>query len=305
MKKTVAIITSDPESINYEIIKKAIFFFNKKNKNKYLFIGSKKLFFKHVIRNKNLRNINIIDVKWKNKKNKSNYLKKSFEIFFNLYKKKKVNALINLPLNKKNFFGTKFHGVTEFLSNKYKCSGNETMLLYSSLFSVSPITTHIKIKDISKKINKKKIINNFKNIYLFYKKIIKINNPKIGILGLNPHNAIDLNEVTEERNIIYPAIKNLKKKYKKNIFGPISPDVSFLVREQKKINSLIGIYHDQVLTSFKYINKYSAINITLGLPFLRVSPDHGVAKNIVGKNKANPDSFLYALEFFEKYHDAL
>ena len=305
MKKTIAIITSDPKSINYEIIKKSLFFFNKKNKNKYLFIGSKKLFIKNVTDEKKLKNINIIDVQWKNHNDKSSYLRKSFEIFFNLYKEKKVNALINLPLNKKKFFGTKYPGVTEYLSSKYKCSGNETMLLYNSLFSVSPLTTHIKIKDISKKINKKKIITNFKNIYLFYKKILKINNPKIGILGLNPHNAIDFNKNTEERNIIYPAIKNLKKKYKKNIFGPISPDVSFLVREQQKINSLIGIYHDQVLTSFKYINKYSAINITLGLPFLRVSPDHGVATNIIGKNKANPDSFLYALQFFEKHHDSL
>ena len=71
------------------------------------------------------------------------------------------------------------------------------MLLYNSLFSVSPLTTHIKIKDISKKINKKKIIINFKNIYLFYKKILKINNPKIGILGFNPHNAMDFNKSTE------------------------------------------------------------------------------------------------------------
>ena len=179
------------------------------------------------------------------------------------------------------------------------------MLLYNSSFSVSPLTTHIKIKNISKEIKKKKIIINFKNIYSFYKEIIKIKNPKIGILGLNPHNAIDFKSNSEEHKLIKPTIKTLKKNYKKNIFGPISPDMSFVIREQKKINCLIGLYHDQVLTSFKYINKYSAINITLGLPFLRVSPDHGVATNIIGKNKANPDSFLYALQFFEKYHKSL
>jgi len=302
MKKTIAIITSDPESINYEIIKKSIFFFNKKNKNKYLFIGSKKLFFKKIKVNKN---INIVDIEWKNAKQKSKYLKKSFDIFYDLYKKKKVHGLINLPLNKKDFFESKFPGVTEYLSNKFKRDSKETMLLYNSSFSVSPLTTHLRVKDISKNINKKKIINNFKNIYLFYKKIIKIKKPKIGILGLNPHNAIDFSNKTEEKNIISPAIKIIKKKFKLKISGPISPDTSFLVRNNEKLNCLIGIYHDQVLTTFKYINKYSAINITLGLPFIRVSPDHGVATNIIGKNKADPKSFLYALNFFEKFHNSI
>ena len=157
----------------------------------------------------------------------------------------------------------------------------------------------------SKTINYKKIINNFKNIYLFYKKIIKIKKPKIGILGLNPHNAIDFSNKTEEKNIISPAIKIIKKRFKLKISGPISPDTSFLVRNNEKLNCLIGIYHDQVITTFKYINKYSAINITLGLPFIRVSPDHGVATNIVGKNKADPKSFLYALNFFEKFHNSI
>ena len=81
--------------------------------------------------------------------------------------------------------------------------------------------------------------------------------------------------------------------------------MSFVKREDNKINSLIGMYHDQVLTTFKYINKFSAINITLGLPFVRVSPDHGTATDIIKKNKANPESFLYCLNFFEKFYKSL
>ena len=301
MKKTIAIITSDPESINYEIIKKSIFFFKKKRKNNYLFIGSKELLEKNLI---NINLIKIKDIKW-HKNKKKEYLRECFQEFVNLYNSKKVHALINLPLSKKNFLGNSFPGVTEYISNKFMCSGKETMLLYSDLFSVSPLTTHLRVKDISKNIKLKKIVNNFQNILNFYQKIIKIKNPLIGILGLNPHNAVDTYSNSEEQKIIIPSIKKLSKKFKKNIIGPISSDTCFLKREDKKINSLIGMYHDQVLTTFKYINKFSAINITLGLPFIRMSPDHGTAPDIIGKNKANPESFLYCLNFFEKFHKSI
>lgn len=302
MKKTIAIITSDPKSINYEIIKKSIFFFKKKNKNNYLFIGSKKLFENNV--NFKIKN-NIVDIEWNGDRLKKKYLKKSFEKFFELYKKKKVHGLINLPLNKKEFLGSKYPGVTEFISKKFKCQGNETMLLYNSKFSVCPTTTHILVKDISKKITKKKLIKNFINIYNFYKKIIRLKKPKITFLGFNPHNGKDFKNLPREDKIIKSAIKYIRNKFNIKDLVSLPADTSFLIREDKKINSLIGCYHDQVLTTFKYINKYSAINITLGLPFLRVSPDHGVAEELIGKNKANPDSFLYALNFFEKFHKNL
>jgi len=301
MKKTIAIITSDPNSINYEIIKKSIFFFKKKNKNNYLFIGSEKLLSKNYI---NTNILNIKNIEW-NKYKKQEYLIKSFDEYIYLYKKKKVHGLINLPLNKKDFLDNSFPGVTEYISNKFQCSGKETMLLYNNNFSVSPLTTHLRVKDISKKITSKKIINNLTNILTFYQNIIKKKNPTIGFLGLNPHNAVDFFSNSEEKKIIIPTIKKLKKKYKKNIVGLISPDISFVKREKDNITSLIGMYHDQVLTTFKYINQFSAINITLGLPFLRISPDHGTATDIIGKNKADPKSFLYCLNFFEKFHKTI
>jgi len=300
MKKTVAIIISDPESINFEIIKKSLFFFKKKNNNNYILIGSKKLLIKNSI---NTNYLNIKNINWNKKKNK--YLEESFQEFINLYNSKKVHALINLPLSKKDFFSNSFPGVTEYISRKFKCSGKETMLLYNHSFSVSPLTTHLKIKNISKNINTNKIMNNFLNILNFYKKFIKIKNPLIGVLGLNPHNAVDSFTSSEEEKIINPTIKKIKKKYKKYIIGPITPDVSFVKREEKNINCLLGMYHDQVLTTFKYINKFSAINITLGLPFIRVSPDHGTATDIIGKNKASAESFLYCLNFFEKFHKSI
>ena len=80
--------------------------------------------------------------------------------------------------------------------------------------------------------------------------------------------------------------------------GPVSPDTSFMIFKEKKFDVLIGMYHDQVLTPFKALFKFNAINITLGLSFLRTSPDHGVAKNIVSKKKANSESLIESIKFF-------
>ena len=82
------------------------------------------------------------------------------------------------------------------------------------------------------------------------------------------------------------------------VFGPISPDSSFMSFNKSKFNVIVGMYHDQVLTPFKAIYNFNAINITLGLPYIRISPDHGVAKNIVGKRIANPNSLIESIKFF-------
>jgi len=88
------------------------------------------------------------------------------------------------------------------------------------------------------------------------------------------------------------------KKMKIKVTGPISPDTAFVFNTKNKPDVIVGMYHDQVLTPFKTLFKYDAINITLGLPFVRISPDHGVAKNIVGHNIANPKSLIESIKFF-------
>ena len=171
------------------------------------------------------------------------------------------------------------------------------MLIYNNSLSVSPITTHIKLNSVSKNISKKKIIIKTMAINNFFKKQLRIR-PKIGILGLNPHNNELINE-SEEKKIIIPAINSLKKK-RILVHGPISPDAAFLDYKKKGFKVLIGMYHDQVLTPFKAIFKFNAINVTVGLPFLRVSPDHGTGKNIVKKNIGNPESLIKSINFFKK-----
>ena len=117
-------------------------------------------------------------------------------------------------------------------------------------------------------------------------------------MGLNPHNA-ELRTESEEKKIIIPAINKLKK----NGFlikGPLVADTIF-INEYKKYDVIIGMYHDQVLAPFKTIFKFDAINITLGLKYLRVSPDHGIAKNLINKGKGNPTSLNKCLDFVNKF----
>ena len=122
--------------------------------------------------------------------------------------------------------------------------------------------------------------------------------PKIAILGLNPH-CESIDKFNEDEKIIKPTIKFLKPKY--DVFGPFSADTIFLKKNRKKFDVILGMYHDQVLAPLKTIFEFDAINITLGLPFDRISPDHGPNIKMVGKNISNPLSLLKAIQFLDKH----
>ena len=314
----IIIILGEPNSIFLEILFK--FFKSKKFnylKKKIILIGSydlsinqmKKLNynFKFNIINKidesKKNKINIINVDYRFKKefskitNKSNrYISKCFKIGLEIIKKNKNIGLINGPISKKHFLKKKYLGITEYLAKKTK-SINQVMLIFNEKLSVSPITTHIPIKHVSSQISKKKIINNVLKISNFYKKIFK-KKPKIAILGLNPH-CETIDKKTEEKQKIIPAIKYLSKK-KIHIKGPFSPDTFFLKKNIKTFDVVVGMYHDQVLTPIKTLFNFDAINITLGLPFIRVSPDHGPNYDMIGKNVSDPSSIFCAMKFFNK-----
>ena len=228
------------------------------------------------------------------------FVKKCFEHAVVLLKKKIATGLINLPINKSKFTKNKYKGITEYIADKTNNKNKENMLLFNENFSVLPLTTHIPLKKVYKEISYKKIEKACKNINNFYLKTIKRKKFKIGILGLNPHNGENGYIGNEEKKIIIPAINKLKKKYP--IIGPLSPDTSFLQREKLQIDVLIGHYHDQILTTFKTKFDFNAINITIGLPFIRISPDHGIGTGIIGKGIANPKSFKKAVKFFSKYN---
>ena len=170
------------------------------------------------------------------------------------------------------------------------------MIIFNKNLSVCPLTTHLPIKYVSKKINKLEIIDKVELINSFWKN--RFNKKiKIGITGLNPH-CESIDKLNEDKKIIMPTIKSLKK-LKYDIAGPFPADTIFLKNNRKKFDLIIGMYHDQVLAPIKTLFEYDAINITIGLPFIRVSPDHGPNETMLGKNKSNYLSLLNSIKFLD------
>jgi len=319
MSNKIIIIGGDPNSINSEIIFKSWVKLNNQLKKKIYLIGNYVLFRKqfkklnynlNIIKVKNLtdnfsaNNLKIIDIPLNfNKpfdvsiKNSSEYILRSLSLAHVLAKKKLVKGIINCPVNKELLRSKKRIGVTEFLASKCKIKDNsEVMLIHNKVMSVSPITTHINIKNVSKNITKKIIISKMLSLDKGFKKLFK-KKPKIGILGLNPHND-EYSKNSEEMKQIIPAISFLKKR-NLNISGPLVSDTIF-INGYKNYNVIVGMYHDQVLSPFKALYHFDAINITLGLDYVRVSPDHGPALDLIGKNKANYISLFECIKFINK-----
>jgi len=321
VKKNIIIILGEPNSISSEIFLKSLNHL-KKLKLNYIIIGNFSLlkkqakflgykinlnFFNHEYNKIKYNKFSFVDIAYNQNKpfdlktNKSgDYLNKCFLLALKLLKNKVGIGLINFPINKSKFTKHKFRGITEYIANKTNNIGKENMLLFNEEFSVLPLTTHIPLKKVPKFISYKKIEQACRNLTTFYTKTLKREKFKIGILGLNPHNGENGFIGNEESEIIIPAINKLKKRYP--VCGPLSPDTSFIQRKKMKIDVLIGHYHDQVLTTFKNIFEFNAVNITIGLPFIRISPDHGTGSGIVGKNIASAKSFIKAINFFSKYN---
>ena len=316
--KPIILIAGEPESIFFEIFFKAVK--TKFYKSPLILICCKKLLIaqmkKYKIKKKlnilkfkkikkyNLDNkkINLINIECHkiNKKFSTNftniYIKNCFYVAIKLIKNNFTNKLINGPIEKKTFLKNKFLGITEYISSKFKNS-KTTMLIYNKNLSVSPITTHLPLKLVTKHISKKIIEEKIDSINNFYKTKLNIR-PKIAVTGINPHCESILKK-NEDEQIVTRAIITQRKK-KVNVSGPYPADTIFLKKNRSKFDVIIGMYHDQVLAPIKSIYEFDAINITVGLPFFRITPDHGPNKKMVGKNISNPTSLINALNFLDK-----
>ena len=316
--KPIIVVAGEPNSIFTEIFFKSLK--SKKFKSPIILIASlnliklqmRKLNIKKKIRNINFldiknsnldnKKINLIDINFNQKKpfdkisSRSNdYIKMCFDIALKILKKKFTDKFINGPISKKFFLEKKYLGITEYLANRTKTK-KFAMLIYNKNLSVCPLTTHMPIKKVSKKIKRKLINEKVKLINNFYQKHFKLK-PKIAITGLNPH-CESIGNVNEDEKIIKPTIKSLANS-NFNVYGPFAADTIFLKKNRERYNVIIGMYHDQVLTPIKTLFEYDAINITLGLPFTRISPDHGPNHKMLGKNKSNPLSLVKALTFLD------
>ena len=316
--KPILIIPGQVNSIFFEIFFKSLK--RKKIYSPLILICSVKIFkinakkynFKHNyrlinskvdIRNLDNKLLNLIDIELKINKNKkiqtqytNDYILKCFKTAFRILKHKHIYKFLNGPINKETFLKKKFFGITEFITKAFN-EVNTGMLIYNKNLSVCPITTHVPIKSITNKISKKIIQNKLKLVNDFYIRNFNFK-PRIGVTGLNPH-CESVSKFNEDEKIILPAIKSAKKN-KISAYGPYPADTIFLKQNRIKFNVILGMYHDQVLTPLKTLYEYDAINITMGLPFLRVSPDHGPNEKMVNKNSSNPISLIRALEFLDK-----
>ena len=316
--KPILLLAGEPNSIFLEIFLKVLK--KKKFKSPIILIASLRLLklqMKHLrvfkkikllevkkLKQYKLDNkvINLVNIEYNTQKafekisSKSNkYIKNSFETGLKIMKNGMTKKFINGPISKKFFLKKKFLGVTEYLAYSLDIK-KFAMLIYNKELSVCPITTHLPLKYISKEIDKKKIKEKIILINNFFKKNMGFT-PKMAITGLNPH-CESIDKYDEDLKIIKPVVKTLKKQ-KFKIDGPFPADTIFLKKNRKKIDIIIGMYHDQVLTPIKTIYEHDAINITLGLPFIRVSPDHGPNEKMIGKNISNPISLFNSINFLE------
>lgn len=320
LDKPISIIMGEPSGIGPEIIIKS--WLKKNNKGrKFFVIGNYKFFLKW----KNILNsdipiklisspeeteeafkdyLPIIDIPFysdftpgfpsdKNSESIIETIKSGVE-FISL---KKSSSIITCPIQKNLLYKKSFPfpGITEFLGSLTTQKTDPTMLLYSPKIKVILVTTHIPLRDVSKSLDTKSIYNKIKTASYYLKKYFCIDKPNIAVAGLNPHLG-EVNSINnEEIDIIKPAIEKLTSEGV-NVQGPLSSDSIFFEENRKKFDLIVCMYHDQGLIPIKTIDFWKTVNVTLGLPFLRISPDHGTALDIAGQGISNPSSLLECID---------
>ena len=208
-------------------------------------------------------------------------------------------ALVTGPISKENLISIKknFSGHTEHIQKLTK-SQDVLMLLASKELKVAIATTHIPLKKVSKLITTELIINKVTILNNELKSKFRIKKPKIKILGLNPHAGEGGKIGREEKDIMVPAIKKLRKE-KVNVSMPMSADTAFTKKLLKETDAYLGMYHDQVLPVLKALSFGNSANITLGVPIVRTSVDHGTALDIAGTGRADYSSLKEAIKVAE------
>jgi len=210
-------------------------------------------------------------------------------------KQKQIDGLVTAPIHKKNIQSAEFNftGHTPYLKHMFGVN-DVVMMLCAGDFRVALVTEHVPVGEVAKHITKEKILSKLYLINQSLQKDFGIEKPKIAVLGLNPHAGDEGLIGNEEETIIKPAIKEAKNN-NLLVVGPYSADAFFARRSFDRFDAVLAMYHDQGLIPFKTLASGEGVNFTAGLPAVRTSPDHGVAFDIAGKDKADNASFLTAL----------
>lgn len=210
-------------------------------------------------------------------------------------KQKQIDGLVTAPIHKKNIQSADFNypGHTPFLKESFNVN-DVVMMMCSGNFRVGLVTEHIPVSEIAKHITRENILSKLSIIHKSLQRDFGIDKPRIAVLGLNPHAGDEGLIGNEEETILKPAIKEARNN-NMLVVGPFSADAFFARGQHLKFDAILAMYHDQGLIPFKTLAAGEGINFTAGLPIVRTSPDHGVAFDIAGKDRAEPSSFLAAI----------
>ena len=249
-------------------------------------------------------NFNIIPMKIENKVKLGNpsvknceFIKSSIIKCIELENRTIASAIVTNPINKNIMYqaGFNYAGHTEFLATFSKKNIQPVMMLVSEYLKTIPLTIHVPIKDVPNLITRELIVSTVKITSNYLKKYFGINKPRIVITGLNPHSGENGEIGLEEQKIIIPCINDIKNNSSILLNGPLSADTIFSYQQRQTYDVAICMYHDQALIPIKTLDFNNAVNVTLGLDFIRTSPDHGTGFDIAGKDKANPGSLISAI----------
>lgn len=222
----------------------------------------------------------------------------ALKMSFDLLNKKLADAVVTAPVSKTalKLAGVKYLGQTEMYADWCGIK-NFVMTFLSKKLRVGLYSIHIPLKDVSNSLNISELKVKLEIVINMLKQDLGITRPKIAVLGLNPHAGEGGIIGKEEKELIEPIIK--QKIFGGVVAGPFSSDAFFANRRFDNYDFVFGLYHDQVLIPFKYINSGKGVNFSAGLPIIRTSPDHGVAYDIAGKGIADESSMIEAFKYAE------
>ena len=211
----------------------------------------------------------------------------------------RASAVVTNPIAKSVLYraGFRHPGHTEFLAELAASNGHvpqPVMLLWSPTLAVVPVTIHLALREAIAQLTIELIVSTARIVVADLKARFGLANPRLAVSGLNPHAGEDGSLGNEELTIVTPAIEILRGEGI-DVRGPLPADTMFHDAARKSYDCAICMYHDQALIPVKTLAFEDAVNVTLGLPFIRTSPDHGTAFDIAGTGKANPSSLIAAL----------
>ncbi len=211
-----------------------------------------------------------------------------------------VSAIVTNPIQKEALYvaGFRHQGHTDYLAHLARQRGHigcEVMMLVAKDLRAIPVTVHIPLAEVPRALTGEAIIAQARVVARDLSRYFAIARPRLAFTGLNPHAGENGKMGTEDRDIIAPALRQLAAEGL-DVCGPLPADTAFHAEARSQYDAILCMYHDQALIPVKTLDFHGGVNVSLGLPFIRTSPDHGTALNIAGKGSARPDSLIAAIE---------